>query len=122
MFTSMWDIPPLEPDESTEPSVKSRRSVQFRQMKDVELALRGFALLDPKNIGSGLRSILNNAMERHSKFTKSQLGQLKTQFLGALELAHRTGGNRVFRLPDSRSPRGRPSASLFGGTMVALKR
>ena len=123
LFTTMWDIPPLEPDENTEPSEKLRKNILFRQMRDVELVLRVFALLDPKDIGGGMRSTLDNAMEKYSKCSESELRQLKTQFLDSLTLAHAIGGDGSFCLPAPRSKkRGRPSPTLFDGIMVALMR
>ncbi len=122
LFTTMWDIPPLEPNENAEPSGKLRRNVWYRQMRDVELVLRVFALLDPENIGGGMRSTLDNAMVRYSKYSESGLRHLKTQFLDSLTLAHAIGGNGAFRLPSPGPKRGRLSASLFDGIMVALMR
>ena len=123
LFTTMWDIPPFEPNENTEPSEKLRKNILFRQMRDVELVLRVFALLDPKDIGGGMRSTLDNAMEKYSKCSESELRQLKTQFLDSLTLAHVIGGDGIFRLPALRSKkRGRPSPTLFDGIMVALMR
>ena len=115
--------PPFEPNENTEPSEKLRKNILFRQMRDVELVLRVFALLDPKDIGGGMRSTLDNAMARYSKCSESELRQLKTQFLDSLILAHAIGGDGIFRLPALRSKKGgRPSPTLFDGIMVALMR
>ena len=122
LFTSMWDISPFEPDESVQPSTKLRRNALFRQMKDVELVLRVFGLLDPNNIVGGMRSTLDNAMLRYSEASESKLHQLKTIFLDALRLAHAIGGDDAFRLLPSNSKRGRLSASLFDAMMVALIR
>lgn len=122
LFTNMWSIPPFEENESTAPSGKLRRNPLFRQMRDVELILRVFALLDPTNIGGGMRSTLDRAMERYSKSSDEELCHLKTQFLGSLQLAYSIGGIDAFRLPPFGSNRGRPSAPLFDGMMVALIR
>lgn len=122
LFTSVWDIPPFEPNENIEPSSRLKRNMTYRRMGDVELILRVFALLDPSNIGGGMRSTLNNAMEKHSKDKAPELAHLRKLFLEALELAHSIGGDDVFRLPAPRSKRGRPSASLFDAVMVALMR
>ena len=122
LFTTMWDIPPHEPNEHTEPSGKLRRNALFRQMKDAELVLRVFGLLDPGNVGSGMRSTLDNAMARYGEFDGWQLNDLKAQFLEALELAEVIGGDDAFRLPSSSAQRRRPSASLYDGLMVALMR
>ena len=122
LFTSMWDIPPSEPNESTNPSARLRSNILFKQMRDVELVLRVFALLDPNGISNGMRKTLDNAMVKYSKSNESELQQLKAQFLNSLDLAYAIGGNDAFRLPAPRSPRGRPSASLFDGMMVALMR
>ena len=122
LFTEMWDIPPLEPNEVTEPSPKLRKNRLFRQMGDAELVLRVFGLLDANHIGGGMRTTLDNAMVRYSKFSQAELDRLEGQFLESLELAYAVGGRDVFRLPSGRSARGRPSASLFDGLMVALMR
>ena len=122
LFTRMWDIPPFEPNERIEPSPKLRRNILFRQMADVQLVLRVFGLLDPDNIGGGMRSTLDKAMVRYSNSSESELLRLKEQFLSSLELAHAIGGDEAFRLRTSRTRRGRLSASLFDGMMVALIR
>ena len=122
LFTSMWDIPPSEPNESTDPSPKLRKNILFRQMRDIELVLRVFGLLDPNGISNGMKRTLDNAMTKYSKYSESELQQLKAQFLDSLELIYAIGGNDAFRLPAPRSSRGRPSASLFDGMMVALMR
>ena len=122
LFTSMWNIPPFELNERTEPSARLIRNVLFRQMGDVELVLRAFALFDPKDIRRGMKSTLDNAMVKYCKSTDSDLRRLKANFLESLLLAHMIGGKDAFRVPDSRSKRGRLSASLFDGMMVALMR
>lgn len=122
LFTSMWDIPPFEPDENVQPSARLRRNVLFRQMRDVELVLRVFGLMDPNNIVGGMRSTLDNAMLRYSEASESKLHYLKTIFLDALRLAHAIGDDDAFRLLPSGSKRGRLSASLFDAMMVALIR
>ena len=121
LFTSMWGIPPLEPNESVEPSPRLSRNILFRQMRDVELVLRVFGLLDPNNIAGGMRRTLDNVMVRYSGASRSELRELRTIFLEALRLAYEIGGDNAFRLP-SVSKRGRPSASLFDAMMVALIR
>ena len=44
LFTMMWDIPHLEPNEGTAPSAKLRKNALYRQMRDAELVLRVFGL------------------------------------------------------------------------------
>ena len=121
-FTRMWDIPPFEPDEKTNPSAKLCRNSLFKRMADVELVLRVFALLDPKNIRGGMRGTLDFAMENYSKLTEMEINRLKEDFLVALDLADAIGGADVCRLPSVNSKRRRPSAPLFDGMMVALMR
>ena len=122
LFTTMWDIPPLEPDEETEPSGKLRRNALFRQMQDAELVLRVFALLDPDNVGSGMRNTLDNSMAKYSEYNGWQLNEMRAEFLRALQLAEAIGGDQAFRLPPGATQRRRPSASLYDGLMVALMR
>ena len=73
LFTTMWNIPPKEPNERTEPSTKLSRNALFRQMKDVELVLRVFGLLHPDNIAGGMKSTLDNTMVKYSKGSPSEL-------------------------------------------------
>lgn len=122
LFTTMWGIPPLEPNESTRPSAKLLRSPLYRQMRDVELVLRVFGLLDPSKVSGGMRSTLDKAMERYSICSSAELSQLGGDFIRSLELAFAIGGEHAFRLPDAGTKRGRPSAPLFDGMMVALMR
>ena len=121
-FTKMWDIPPFEPDERTNPSARLRRNSLFKRMADVELVLRVFALLNPSNIRGGMRGTLDFAMEKYSKSSEMELKELKEKFLTSLELADAIGGADVCRLPSANSKRRRPSAPLFDGIMVALMR
>ena len=122
LFTRMWDIPPSEPNERIEPSERLRKNSLFRRMADVELVLRVFTLTDPKNVAGGMKRTLDNSMAKYSRSSRLELERLKNQFLQSLHLAHVIGGNDTFRIPTSRSERGRPSASLFDGIMVALIR
>ena len=122
MFTDIWDIPPFAPDEQTEPSVQLRNNSLYRRMADVELVLRVFALMDPRNVSGGMKRTLDDSMAKYSKLTTMQLEELRTQFLQSLHLTHVLGGSETLRVPSSGSGRGRPSASLFDGIMVALIR
>lgn len=122
LFTTLWGIPPAEPHEKTEPSAKLRNNNLYRQMRDVELVLRVFALLNTSNFGKGMKSTLDNAMDEYSKRSKSELLDLQVEFMWALKLAHQIGNTNVFRLPTGQGSRGRLSASLFDGIMVALMR
>ena len=121
-FTKMWDIPPFDPNEKTNPSARLRKNSLFKRMADVELVLRVFALLNPDNIRGGMRFTLDSAMENYSKSSEMELKQLKQNFLSSLELADAIGGSNVFRLPSTNVKRRRPSAPLFDGIMVALMR
>ena len=79
LFTEMWDIPPLEENENSEPSARLRRNVLYRQMRDAELVLRVFGLLHPKYVRGGMRSTLDKAMEEHSKLPQDELVKLKAK-------------------------------------------
>ena len=122
LFTSMWDIPAFEPDEKFEPSAKLRRNVIYRSMRDAELVLRVFALMDPRNVTGGMKRTLDDSMAKYSELSEVELNQLEEKFLSSLELAYAIGGNDTFRIPSPYSGRSRPSASLFDGIMVALIR
>ena len=121
-FTKMWDIPPFEDDERTNPSARLRRNSLFKRMADVELVLRVFALFNPGNIRGGMRTTLDSAMEKYSNSSEMELKQLNQNFLSSLELADAIGGSNVFRLPSTNAKRRRTSAPLFDGIMVALMR
>ena len=122
LFTTMWDIPPFEPNENTKPSLKLQRNIWYRGMRDVELVLRVFGLMEPENIVGGMRRTLDNAMMKYSSRSESELRRLGDLFVNSLKLAHAIGGDDAFRLPSSSLRRGRLSASLFDAIMVALMR
>ena len=121
-FTEMWNIPPVSPNEAGEPSAALRRNNLYRQMRDVEYVLRVFALLDPKNIGGGMKGTLDDAMKRYCDLGTPELTEMKSQFLGGLDLAYVIGGKNALRVPTGPSKQGRLSASLFDALMVALIR
>ena len=121
-FTRMWDIPPFEPNEITNPTPALRRNPLFKYMRDVELILRVFALLDPNDIAGGMKSTLDNAMSKYSDISEEDRQHLRERFLTALELAEAIGGREAFRPLTGNGQRGRPSAPLFDGMMVALMR
>lgn len=123
IFTSMWDIPSSNSDDMAPPKRRLASNPLYRRMGDTELVLRVFALLDPTTIRTGMKSTLDRAMSRYAHFTKSALEHLRNQYLEALELADAVGGQDMFRMPTtSLHQRGRPSASLYDATMVALMR
>ena len=122
LFTKMWGIPPLEQNEQTEPSDRLAKNVWYRQMGDVQLVLRVFALFDPKDVIGGMKRTLDRAMARYSKCSTNQLEDLERTFIFSLKLANAIGGDEAFRLPTSSSARGRPSASLFDAMLVAIMR
>ena len=98
------------------------KNVLYRQMRDVQLVLRVFALLDPQHVIGGMKRTLDDAMKRYSKYDEVQLKDLETTFIASLNLAHSIGGDATFRLSTSRTHRGRPSASLFDAIVVAIMR
>ena len=122
LFTKMWDIPPYEADEKTNPSERLRRNTLYRLMRDVEHVLRVFALMDPENITGGMKRTLDNTMEKYAKSNNEMLERFRHQYTKALELAFAIGGNDIIRIPSTEGGRGRPSASLYDGIMVALAR
>jgi hypothetical protein len=122
LFTQCWDIPPREVNEDNNPSRKLATNPLFSRMGDVELVLRVFALLDSDNLGKGMKSTLDNTMQRNAHLRAEQVASLRSKFLDALELAFAIGGSDVFRVPSKKSKKGRPSASLYDGMMVALMR
>ena len=112
LFTNMWNIPSSESSESLS------RNILFRSMRDVELVLRVFALMDPNNVVGGMKRTLDDSMAKYSESSDAELDRLKKQFLRSLRLAYIIGGKDAFRLPET----GRPSIPLFDGIMVALIR
>ena len=122
LFTRMWNIPSFEPDEIIEPSERLASNMLFRTMRDAELVLRVFALMDPNDVSRGMKRTLDDSMAKYSKCSDLELYDLEKQFLQALRLAYAIGGNNVFRLPTPSLEHGRLSAPLFDGIMVALIR
>ena len=122
LFTTIWDIPAAGEDGDSSISAELLENNIYIQMRDVELVLRVFGLMDPDTIRGGMRNTLDNTMLKYKRASQSDLNVLRLKFLDTLELMHSLGGNKAIRLPTAASAAGRPSASLYDAVMVALMR
>lgn len=119
-FTRIWGIPSHAPvtDASADPSDVLMRNSMYAQMADNELVLRFFALREAlvEDRSGSLRSILDNYMERKSRLSDADAGELEAEFLRCLDLLDEVFEGQPFRLPGS-TRRSRP---LYDALMIAL--
>ena len=122
-FTEAWEIPNHEDnvlsDESPTETLKNNKL--FKRMTDVEIVLRFFAFKEPDLISGSVRSMLDNTMVRYRESEDDELEQLKSEFLGALDLCVRVFRKDVFRIPRG-GGRKKPQLSrpFFDAQMVVM--
>jgi len=119
-FTGAWGIPPLSPNEESEPPERLLNNTLYKSLADAELVLRFFALQDAvaNNRTGSLRRILDRFMEIHSRSSSNVLENLQQQFISCMERLFVVFEEQPFRLPTT----GRPSRPLYDALMVALSR
>ncbi|RLA42273.1 MAG: DUF262 domain-containing protein [Gammaproteobacteria bacterium] len=119
-FTATWGIPPLKPDEDSNPPDELLNNTLYKSLADAELVLRFFALQDTvnnKRTGS-LRKILDRFMEKNALVDQEKLDELEGQFVSCIDRLFNIFEGKPFRLPTT----GRPSRPLYDALMVALSR
>lgn len=122
-FTDAWEIPNHKDNTRTDgsPTELLKNNTLFKRMRDVEIVLRFFAFKEPERISGSVRSMLDNAMERHRNADSVVLEELKTGFLQALDLCVQVFGHNVFRIPEKDAgTRGRLSRPYFDSQMVVM--
>ena len=121
-FRSAWGLPEYTSEEDSNPPDELLEIPMYAQMRDVEIALRFFALRHAKHYKLGMTGFLDLYMVRSRKFTDDDITGLRELFNITINLASRIYGNILFRPWDIErhqwSPR--PQVAFADAVMVGL--
>lgn len=101
-FTNAWNIPPKERDEPQKVSKTLENNRLYSVMADCEIVLRFFALKDMNYFKGGMKRALDDCMKRMKSLSKKECLALKVKYLNCLEIASKTFGPILFRLPNKK--------------------
>jgi hypothetical protein len=123
-FRLAWGIPEHTEEEERNPSDELLAIPLYAQMRDVEIALRFFALRHAEHYQRGMAGFLDLYMVRTRKFAEDDLQAARDLFTRTIDLAHVIYGDLLFRPWDSEkkvwSPR--PQVAFADAVMVGLSR
>lgn len=124
IFRSAWGLPQYTKDEDTNPPDELLALPLYAQMRDVEIALRFFALRHVEHYQRGMTGFLDLYYVRARKFTDEDLQLLRNLFDRSMELAHAIYGGLLFRPWDAgmEAWSKRPQVAFADAVMVGVSR
>jgi hypothetical protein len=97
LYRAAWGVPPYTPGEEQTLSDELGKNKNYIMMRDVEIALRFFALRHAEHYQRGMKGFLDLYMVRSRSFTDGDIAFLKSLFDRTLELAHAVFRETLFR-------------------------
>jgi len=124
IFRAAWGIPAYSSEEDTNPSDKLLAVPLYAQMRDVEIALRFFALRHADQYRRGMAGFLDLYSVRSRSFTDADMEFLKNLFNETLALAHQVFEDNLFRPwdTDRKQWSSRPQVAFADSVMVGFSR
>jgi hypothetical protein len=96
-FRAAWGLPPFSEEEiKTTPAVLVEHTF-YREMDDIELVLRFFALRHADHYQKGMKGFLDLYMLRARAFSAADLSILEDLFVRTVHLADRIYGDKLFK-------------------------
>ena len=96
-FRQAWDIPAYDEAEQRRLSDDLAENKTYIMMRDLEIALRFFALRHANNYQRGMKGFLDLYMVRSRTFTQEDINFLRKLFEDTIELASQIYGDVLFR-------------------------
>jgi hypothetical protein len=96
-YRAAWGLPPFDEAEIKTTPADLLAHPFYRQMDDIELVLRFFALRHAEYYQKGMKGFLDLYMLRARAFTPEDLKILENLFLRTVRLVDRVYGDRVFK-------------------------
>jgi hypothetical protein len=122
-FRVAWGLPEYTLDEETNPPDELLAMPMYAQMRDVEVALRFFALRHADHYRSGMAGFLDLYMVRARRFNEEDIHVLRTLFESTLETASRIYANLLFQPWDAEDGTWlRPQVAFADAVMVGISR
>jgi hypothetical protein len=121
-FRQAWDLPLYSSGEDTylPPELASKRV--YTMMRDVEIALRFFALRHAEQYQRGMKGFLDLYMLRARSFSDEDIRFLKGLFVQTIDTAAAIYGNAVFRPWSGAAWADKPQVAFADAVMVGLSR
>ena len=106
IFRSAWGVQQYSEEEERQLSDDLAKNRSYVMMRDVEIALRFFALRHAEQYQRGMKGFLDLYMVRARSFTDEDIAILKALFENTMELGRAIYGDLLFRLPTNHFKRG----------------
>lgn len=97
VFRKAWGIPPYTESEETNPPEELLKNATYTTMKDVENALRFFALRHVDHYRKGMKGFLDFYMVRARAFSSDDIEVLRHLFESTIQLGDQVFGPLLFR-------------------------
>jgi hypothetical protein len=120
LFRHIWGLPQFTPEEITDHKQPIYESAFFRDMDDIEVVLRFFALRHMPNFKYGIQGFLDLYMIRSKNFTDDDIGFLSNLYDRTLACAYEIYGEDVFKLPSDNGWSDKPIRGLYDAIMIPL--
>lgn len=122
-FRSAWGLPHYTSNEDENPPDELLAIPMYAQMRDVEIALRFFALRHAEHYRSGMAGFLDLYMVRARKFTDDDINVLGRLFEKTIDTASRIYGELLFQPWDVNEHIWlRPQVAFADAVMVSISR
>ena len=124
LFRAAWDVPQYSEEEERQLSDDLAKNRSYVMMRDVEIALRFFALRHIDQYQRGMKGFLDLYMVRARSFTDIDIQFLQGLFNRTLEAGHAIYGDLLFKPWDVKAQRWADKAQVAfsDAVMVGLSR
>lgn len=124
VFRVAWGIPQHTAEEDKNPPDELLAIPLYAQMRDVEIALRFFALRHARHYQRGMAGFLDLYMVRTRAFTDVDIEAARDLFTHTLDVAHAIYGDLLFRPWDveKKAWNSRPQVAFADAVMVGISR
>jgi hypothetical protein len=119
-----WGVPAYTPNEDQKLSDELAKNTNYIMMRDVEIALRFFALRHAEHYQRGMKGFLDLYMVRSQSFSDDDIQFLKSLFERTIDLAFRIYEGLLFKPwePKSREWSDKSQVAFADAVMVGLSR
>jgi hypothetical protein len=123
-FRTAWEIPAYSESEHKRLSDELAQNKTYIMMRDVEIALRFFALRHVENYQRGMKGFLDLYMVRARSFSATDVEFLRKLFSSTMDLATTIYGELIFRpwKPDVKQWADKAQVAFSDAVLVALSR
>ncbi len=124
LFREAWGVPQYSKEEELRPSEELAKNTNYIMMRDVEIALRFFALRHDNEYQKGMKGFLDLYMIRARSFEDQDIEILRSLFDRTMNLGHAIFGNLLFKPWEPRTNEfaAKPQVAFADAVAVGLAR